>query len=130
MLKMRSYMFTTIGFTNSLSDNFLFIYNHGFHMDYMLLYVDDIILIPSSAILHLSLIVKLSYKFALKDLGTLNYFLGFVITHYLRDLFFSQKKYAIEILDRASMSSCKHVPTSVVTTTFLRHTVTTRLTVD
>lgn len=116
-------MVTTIGFTNSLSNNCFFIYFHVSNIAYMLLYVDDIILTPSSAILHQSLIVKLSYEFALKDLGTLNYFLGIVVTHHLTSLFCSLKKYATEIHDRAGMSSCKHVPTLVVTTAFLGHTI-------
>ena len=39
---------STIGFSHSKSDHFLFIYSKGTHMAYIFLYVDDIILIASS----------------------------------------------------------------------------------
>nr|GEX07090.1 hypothetical protein [Tanacetum cinerariifolium] len=40
------------------------------------------------------------------DLGPLNYFLGISVTRDSSGLFLSQKKYAIEILDRAHMDNC------------------------
>ena len=60
---------TTIGFRNSIFDNSLFIYFHGSNIAYLLLYVDDIILIASSVLLRQSIISKLSSEFAMKDLG-------------------------------------------------------------
>jgi len=74
---------------------------------YVLLYVDDIILATSSDDLRQSIISLLSSEFAMKDLGPLRYFLGIAVTRHQQGLFLSQKKYAEEILARAGMSSCK-----------------------
>ena len=46
-------------------------------MAYILLSVDDIILTTSFDELRKSIITLLSSKFAMKNLGQLNYFLGF-----------------------------------------------------
>ncbi|XP_060201943.1 uncharacterized mitochondrial protein AtMg00810-like [Lycium barbarum] len=49
------------------------------------------------------------------DLGPLSYFLGIAVTRYAGGLFLSQKKYAEEIIERASMSSCRPSATPVDT---------------
>ena len=49
-------------------------------MTYILLYVDDIILIASFDATRKSIISLLSSEFAMKDLGSLSYFLGIVVT--------------------------------------------------
>lgn len=51
----------------------------------------------------------------MKDLGSLNYFLGIAITRYTNGLFLSHKKYTDEIVERVGMSSCKPCPTLVGT---------------
>jgi hypothetical protein len=104
-----------IGFSQSKSDNSLFIYRKDTHMAYLLLYVDDIILTVSSDNLRQSIISRLSSEFAMKDLGPLNYFLGIAVTRHDGGLFLSQKKYADEILERAGVSSRKSCPTLVDT---------------
>ncbi|MCH87604.1 retrovirus-related Pol polyprotein from transposon TNT 1-94, partial [Trifolium medium] len=85
------------------------------HMAYILLYVDDIILTTSSKALRQSIMSLLSSEFAMKDLGSLSYFLGIAVTRHTDGLFLSQKKYAEEIIERTGMSSCKACPTSVDT---------------
>ncbi|GKA37660.1 ribonuclease H-like domain-containing protein [Tanacetum coccineum] len=42
-------------------------------------------------------------EFAMIDLGSLNYFLGILVTRNSSGMFLSQKKYAVEILERAGM---------------------------
>ena len=54
----------------------LFVYHHGVHTTYLLLYVDDIILTASTVALLQRLTARLRDEFALKDLGPLHYFLG------------------------------------------------------
>lgn len=54
-----------------------------------------------------SLIVQLSQKFVMKDLGTLNYFLGIEVVTSPTGLFLSQSKYAAELLVKAGMVDCK-----------------------
>jgi len=105
----------SIGFSQSKSDNSLFIYRKDTHLAYLLLYVDNIILTASSDDLPKSIISRLSSEFAMKGLGPLSYFLGIAVTRHDGGLFLSQKKYADEILERAGMSSCKSCPTPVDT---------------
>ena len=77
----------------------------------MLVYVDDII-VTSDHPSHLStFITKLSFEFAIKDLGPLNYFLGVQVSHFGGSLFLSQHKYAKEILAKASMTDCEPIGT-------------------
>ena len=70
----------TIDFSNSISDNSLFVYCHGSDIAYIILYVDDIILTASSDFLRQSLMSKLSSEFTMKDLGPLSYFLGIAVS--------------------------------------------------
>ncbi|XP_021766277.1 uncharacterized protein LOC110730759 [Chenopodium quinoa] len=103
----------SIGFTNSKSDNSLFIYRQGKNVAYLLLYVDDIILTASSDTLRRSIMSLLSSEFSMKDLGPLNYFLGMAVTRHKGGLFLSQRKYVEEIIERAGMSSCKPSATPI-----------------
>jgi len=81
---------STLGFFRSTSDHSFFIYRQGTILAYILLYVDDIILIASSDVIRKSIISLLSSKFAMKDLGVLSYFLGIVVTRHVGGLFLSQ----------------------------------------
>lgn len=82
-------------------------------MTYILLYVDDIILIASSDTLCQSIITQLGSKFAMKDLYPLSYFLGVVVTRHAGGLFLSRRKYVQEIIECAGMTSCKPSATPV-----------------
>ncbi|GJZ16770.1 ribonuclease H-like domain-containing protein [Tanacetum coccineum] len=61
------------------------------------------------------IIGSLHQEFAMTDLGPLNYFLGISVTRDSSGLFLSQKKYAIEILEKAHMVSCNPSRTPVDT---------------
>jgi hypothetical protein len=54
----------------------MLIYNRSGVMMYMLIYVDDIIVVSSSIEAVVALLRDLKVSFALKDLGDLHYFLG------------------------------------------------------
>ncbi|GJZ33693.1 ribonuclease H-like domain-containing protein [Tanacetum coccineum] len=82
---------------------------------YLLLYVDDIVLTTSSKGLLQRIIGSLHQEFAMTYLGPLNYFLGISVTHDSLGLFLSQKKYVIEILEKAHMVSCNPSRTPVDT---------------
>lgn len=45
------------------------------------------------------------------DLGDLHYFLGTPVTKENNSLFWSQKQYALDILERAGMTNCRRVST-------------------
>ncbi|GKB38996.1 ribonuclease H-like domain-containing protein [Tanacetum coccineum] len=106
---------TRTGFSHSRCDSSLFIYRQGIDTAYLLLYVDDIVLTASSEGLLQQIIGSLHQEFAMTDLGPLNYFLGISVTRDSSGLFLSQKKYAIEILEKAHMVSCNHSRTPVDT---------------
>nr|GEZ10650.1 ribonuclease H-like domain-containing protein [Tanacetum cinerariifolium] len=61
------------------------------------------------------IIGSLHKEFAMTDLGPLNYFLVISVTRNPSGLFLSQKKYAIEILEKAHMVSCNPSQTPVDT---------------
>lgn len=62
-------------FSNSLADASLFIYKRGPGCIYVLVYVDDIIIVGDDALVR-AFNVSLARRFPLKDLGELSYFLG------------------------------------------------------
>ncbi|XP_073368004.1 uncharacterized protein [Aegilops tauschii subsp. strangulata] len=68
---------------------------------YILVYVDDIILVSSSASATDRLVSSLGAEFAVKDLGRLHYFLGLEVLHSDGGLTLTQKKYSQDLLRRA-----------------------------
>ncbi|XP_071704910.1 uncharacterized mitochondrial protein AtMg00810-like [Rutidosis leptorrhynchoides] len=115
------YIFT-LGFTHSKCDHSLFIYKKGRDMAYIFLYVDDIIITASSNDLRCHFMTKLVDEFAMKDLGSLRYFLGIDVKHTQNGLFLSQSTSSREILNRAGLSSYKPSHTPVDTKTKLSST--------
>ena len=65
-----------LGFIPSTADTSLFLLQRPEVMMYLLVYVDDIILVSSSDADADRLVSALSEEFAVKDLGALHYFLG------------------------------------------------------
>ncbi|XP_071713967.1 uncharacterized mitochondrial protein AtMg00810-like [Rutidosis leptorrhynchoides] len=106
---------STIGFQHSRSDNSLFIYQCNNEAAYLLLYVDDIILVTSSTSLCTFIMALLAREFAMKDLGNLSYFLGIHVSRNSEGLFLNQNKYASEIIERADLVNCNPVKTPVDT---------------
>lgn len=58
---------------------------------------------------------QLGKEFSSNDLGQLYYFLGIEVFHNKDGLFLTQSRYALDLLNRASMSDCKHVSTPLST---------------
>jgi hypothetical protein len=102
---------TSIGFKPTRSDASLFVYRAGNQMAYLLLYVDDMVLIASTPALLQHLIARLRSAFAVKDMGPLRYFLGISVTRNKDGFFLSQSQYADDLLERAGMSNCKAADT-------------------
>ncbi|GJY77331.1 ribonuclease H-like domain-containing protein [Tanacetum coccineum] len=80
--------------------------NLGSQVAYLLIYVNDIILTASSSVLLRQIIDYLHKEFDMTDLEALNYFLGISIVRHSTGLFLSQKKYALQLLERAHMVNC------------------------
>nr|GEU82270.1 hypothetical protein [Tanacetum cinerariifolium] len=116
------YMHQPLGFRDSAHPDYvcllhrsLYGLKQGIDIAYLYIYVDDIVLTASSEGLLQRIIGSLHQEFATTDLGPLNYFLGFSLTRDSSGLFLSQKKYAIEILEKAHMVSCNPSRTPVDT---------------
>ena len=76
-----------IGFQASSADYNLFTVHHNTFVVYLLLYVDDIIIIGNAPSFIAHIISKLGAAFDLKDLGPLKYFLGLQIKYTSQGLF-------------------------------------------
>ncbi|XP_071681451.1 uncharacterized mitochondrial protein AtMg00810-like [Lolium perenne] len=83
---------------------------------YLLVYVDDIILISSSDVVAGRLVSALSGDFVVKDLGALHYFLGLEVSRSSAGLTLTQQKYSLDLLHRAGMLKCKHATTPMSAT--------------
>lgn len=71
------------------------------------MYVDDIFITGNNPALIQRIIASLGSKFAIKDLGSLHYFLGIEVAKVPIGLILSQTKYAQDLLQRAEMSDCR-----------------------
>lgn len=103
-------------FVPSKADSSLFIRRSGGHLLYVLVYVDDIIITGTDSVAIDRFVKDLDIHFSLKDLGRLNYFLGIEVTSTLHGVSLSQKKYILELLQKASMDKSKASPTPMMTT--------------
>jgi histone deacetylase 1/2 len=104
----------------STADTSLFIFQWAYITIYLLVYVDDIIVLSSSSPAIDRLILGLRDAFAVKDLGHLHYFLGVEVARHKGGLTLTQRQYALDLLRRAGMLKCKtaNTPMSVVTKLF------------
>lgn len=100
-----------LGFKASVADSSLFILKNRDITIYMLIYVDDIIIVSSSDQATESLIQNLKTDFAVKDLGDLKYFLGIEVKKTRDGLILSQRRYALNLLKKANMEKCKPMST-------------------
>ncbi|GJV98433.1 retrovirus-related pol polyprotein from transposon TNT 1-94 [Tanacetum coccineum] len=66
-----------------------------------------------------NIICQLGFAFALKDLMSLNYFLGIEIVPHVSGIFPSQKKYILELLQRDGLSNCSPMSSPMVTSSSL-----------
>ena len=99
------------GFLNSKSDASLFIHRSNATTMYLLVYVDDIILTENNSKVIRAFTSRLSTRFSLKDLGSLNYFLGVETTRSSTGLLLSQRKYILDLLHKTNMHEAKEIST-------------------
>lgn len=84
-------------------------------MLYIFVYVDDILVVGNDFGLVTDIINKLAAALKMRDLGTLNFFLGIECLSTLNGILLSQRRYTQEILKRAGMVSCKSLATPLQT---------------
>jgi len=100
-----------LGFKSSKADTSLFFYNSGRVIMFILVYVDDIILVSSCHGAVPELLKDLNKDFALKDLGELHYFLGIEVNKIRNGILMTQEKYVNDVLQRVGMKDCKPMTT-------------------
>lgn len=104
-----------MGCHNSSADTSVFIYLHGSHVLYILVYVDDIIITGSSSSLVSACIHVLASRFSLKEPADLHYFLGIEVTRTRSGLHLMQRKYIVDLLIKFHMLDAKPVSTPQAT---------------
>uniref|UniRef100_A0A803QBT0 Reverse transcriptase Ty1/copia-type domain-containing protein n=1 Tax=Cannabis sativa TaxID=3483 RepID=A0A803QBT0_CANSA len=102
---------TSLGFVSSQSDHSLFILHTLISTTIVLVYVDDILVTGSDSQVVTRLIAALNSEFSLKDLETVNYFLGIEVTYIVDGIHICQAKYARDLLIKAQMAGTKPSPT-------------------
>lgn len=95
----------------SKNDTSLFIYHTDNVHLFVLIYMDNILIIGNSSFHITELITALGKAFSLKDLGYLNYFLGVEVIQYASGVILSQQQYIQNMLNKANMGTSKPVTT-------------------
>jgi hypothetical protein len=108
-----------LGFHSSKSDSSLFICRTDTIKIYVLIYVDDIIITSSSSVAIAQLLLSLQADFAVKDLGSLKFFLGVEVIPTTNGVLLSQQRYIKDILTRTKMLEAKPVTTPMASSTSL-----------
>eukprot|EP00253_Pinus_taeda_P024734 PITA_24734 len=98
-----------LGFTIRKADHCVYFKLIGDHVIYLVLHVDDILLVVNDKEIIQDLKTQLSSKFDMKDLSAANYILGMEIKQdqAKRKLLLNQRKYVETILQRFSMQDSK-----------------------
>ena len=108
-LKLSTYLLS-LGFSASKIDTSLFFKYSNQIPIFLLIYVDDILLISPDFAGIKRLIDSLSSTFSMRDLGRANFFLGIELIPTPNGYFLSQSKYILSLLQKAHMDKAK--PTS------------------
>jgi hypothetical protein len=104
-----------LGFHASKANTSLFMYRRAKVQMYLLIYVDDIIIVSSTDAAVEALLNDLRSEFALKDLGPWNYFLGIEVKPSSDGIILTQEKYIRDILRQVGMQDCKAMRTPLPT---------------
>lgn len=105
-----------LAFQPSRADPSIFIYNQDSIICYILVYVDDLVVISNHPHFTTSIIKQLGHKFPLKDMGQFHFFLLVELVPTRDCLFLSQHKYVCDLFTNTNMSGTKHVATPQSTT--------------
>ena len=95
------------GFVQSKADYSLFTRQQGDSFIVLLVYVDDVLVASNDKEQVKEFKVLLDQKFKLKDLGELKYFLSLEVARTAEGISLCQRKYALKILEDASLLGCK-----------------------
>lgn len=104
-----------MGFSASKTDVSLFYRTLDGQQVFVLVYVDDILVMGSASSLVTSLLGHLASAFKIHDMGTLSFFLGIQTMPVDGGFVLSQHMYMTDILKRACMEDCKSLSTPLST---------------
>ena len=96
-------------FVNSHLGTSLFVYNTKDLVLYLLVYVDDFILIGNDLGFINKFFSQLATRFSIKDLSSLSFFLGVKVIPSEDGVFLSQQKYITKLLTQTNMMNAKEV---------------------
>lgn len=116
--ELRNFLISS-GFKNSQSDASLFILLRSDIVIYVLVYVDDIVIMGNDSASVERFITLLGNRFSLKDIGALSYFLGIEAHETSKGLLLTQQKYIIDLLARSDMSDANPVSTPMASNSHL-----------
>ena len=105
-----------LGFTRSKENHYVHFKLIGDRVIYLVLYVDDMLMVGNDKEIIQYLKTQLSSKFDMKDLGVANYILGMEIKRdqQKRKLWLNQRKYVETILQRFNMQDSKLVKVPIL----------------
>ena len=108
-------------FTPLDSDSCAFVQQSDSYVMYIVLYVDDLLIISSSLPRFVHLKSKLSQLFEMTDMGEAHYILGLKITRNrsARQLSLSQQEYVRRVVERYGMTNCNPAATPLTAGTVL-----------
>jgi transposase InsO family protein len=106
-----------LGFTALASDHCIYMARDDQLVTFIVLYVDDLLLISNSLTQLTDVKRNLSKSFEMTDLGEVQYILGLQITRdrAARTLSLSQAEYTRRVVERYGMNNSKHFPTPLAT---------------
>ena len=90
----------SIGFTQSILDNCLFVKTVGEETCLISLYVDDILIAGSDPKMITQIKSEFTSHYEMKDLGELNYYLGMKVTRTADYIQLDQTRYTLDILKK------------------------------
>jgi hypothetical protein len=100
-----------LGFTRIKEDHCVYFKLIGDQLIYLVLYLDDMLLIGNKMEIIKDVKTQLSCKFYMKDIGAANFILGMQIKRYWekRKIWLNQRKHVETILQRFNIKECKSV---------------------
>ncbi|GKC10190.1 ribonuclease H-like domain-containing protein, partial [Tanacetum coccineum] len=113
------------GFSQSKSDYSLFTKSDKGVFLALLVYVDDIIITSNNIAEIEKFKIFLKFKFMIKDLGKLKYFLGIKVVDTDKGICLNQRKYVLDLLSEYGMLACKPVDTPLLSKLIISNEATT-----
>lgn len=95
------------GFSQSHSGYSLFFYSRNNVSIYVLVYVDDLIILANTTLAMDTFKEYLGRSFKMKDLGRLKYFLGLEVSHNSSGIYLSQRKYTLDLISEFGQLGAK-----------------------